>query len=297
LARPIRSEPAEISVTRARTSPRAMRLENTTTLTLDVRGEEDFTLSYWFNISPPNVGTLLGQTGMPRVAVLENGYVQIAAGTVPEGSPSVKIIEKAVSDGLWHHFAVAQSTNSLFVVIDSEVVSFPASSRLFGNLPFQGYRDKILQYSGSIDELQLWAGAMEIPTLLRNAHKTLSGNEPGLITYVNFEYRDPAGMVLPLNSGPFYFGEIGLTTLMPSIISDAPIYDFDLRPSRMAAGMGLRLLSGAGQQFVLQSSVDLKLWIAVETNVLDSTETYSWTLPFDTKSSQIFYRVVEDAGP
>jgi hypothetical protein len=300
----IKSTPLVITVARNPISTRSVSITNASEFRLELDDLPQFTLSYWFKASPGQLITFLGRYDIPTAGAafrdiacgLEaSGRVAIrgrTAGENHQATPKIVRSEGAYGDGAWHHISIIQYAHGIGAVIDAEQVYLGTEVRFF--VPDGGNGQSYLQFSGLLDELQIWSHATNPVFVIRDEHKALSGNEPGLIHYFNFE---ADGYFLPPDAHTGIYGRFLLPDSTIWAVSDAPIYDFKLMPPvRLAAGaIRLNVMGGVGQPLAVQQSSNLVSWVTIKTNEIGSTETFSFDAPSLPGSEPRFYRAVEPA--
>ena len=163
-------------------------------------GNSDFSVETWFNSttnsgSSTNYELLLG-FGSPGLNIaLQNGemYFRIGSLVFPwtNINPSVNY-----NDGNWHHISVTRLGNDFTVYVDCIQIW---SSNIVFNFNFQVFNVSSFaftggnQWLGKIDEVRIWNRALTLSEI--NATKTcvLTGLEPGLLLYWNFDEGIAAG--------------------------------------------------------------------------------------------------------
>ena len=147
----------------------------------------------------------------------------------------------AVNDGEWHHLAGVHNGNNLYLYIDGNL---DASSGSAGTTPNGSYNVMIGEnaqatgryFIGEIDEVRIWSTARSIDEIRENMHLTLLGNEPGLVSYFQFDQfaDNRACDVVGYNDGYINNGAVRINSSVPvgggysytHLIDSPSVFDF-----------------------------------------------------------------------
>ncbi|GEM_PF-3075702 len=165
-------------------------------------GSADFTIEGW--IKPSVLGGYVFTTRSSEGAgdgswfalQLYSNKLSLELAACNGGGYRVVLANSTLSAGNWYHIAVVRnSTTFTFYIngIQDGQVSDNASLRVlstphtsFGG--WVGYVDYTSAwYNGQIDEFRIWNVARTQAQIQSNLHKTLIGNEAGLLAYYNFD--------------------------------------------------------------------------------------------------------------
>jgi hypothetical protein len=126
---------------------------------------------------------------------------------------------------VWHHMAVTQDADTLKLYLDGVLlgaIENPYDSNTYAALrigEFGGYPGAYIGLRGDIDELRIWNNARSHSQVLAGMHAKMTGAEPGLAAYFDFDaFSDTT--VLDLSPNGNDGAANGNATL---IDSDAPI--------------------------------------------------------------------------
>lgn len=127
--------------------------------------------------------------------VMSNGKIRFMVRNPPSNAGGAFIISnKNVLDGNWHHFAAVKGDDDkLYLYIDGEldgtsrgsIRDFPETT---GHKLLLGtnWAGSTRYFKGEMDDIRFWDRARTKEEIQANKDKTLSGNEPGLVAYYNF---------------------------------------------------------------------------------------------------------------
>jgi N-acetylneuraminic acid mutarotase len=114
-----------------------------------------------------------------------------------------------LNDGKWHQVAmvVTRSTNNIKLYVDGVVEANVTNACVSGNLNagvginIGSERSATAFFNGSIDEARIWNTARTSAQLTANANTCLTGTEPGLQAYYNFENGAGSGTLTDVAGG------------------------------------------------------------------------------------------------
>ncbi|MBQ5980665.1 MAG: hypothetical protein IJL54_00640 [Prevotella sp.] len=169
--------------------------------------EDDYTLMFWFNTDNNGRGALISNGAGKTTDALasEKFFIGFEGKDLKYRTNGMEIKLGEWSDGSWHHYAmtVNRSHKVANIYIDNELRASFATDTLggmsgddfyIGNMVWKNAGDlKLYQQNaltGYIDEICLFKQALP-PTLIEHyGKKSPSGNEKGLITYLNFNRQE-----------------------------------------------------------------------------------------------------------
>lgn len=135
-----------------------------------------------------------------------------------------------INDGRWHHVAfVRDPTGSRLYVdnlLDSQqaglLIPLPPANTFFENVRVRSLPGPIVigrNLTGSMDEARIWDRALSSDDLLRYSRRNIQGNEPGLVSYFNFDNHLGAGTVTERAEARPRADELGVLILGASVNS------------------------------------------------------------------------------
>lgn len=180
------------------------------------------------------------------------------------GRPDVTIKSGFVADGKWRHVAsTRKKLNGLLnLYINGELISSGKGSNSSLTRP-KYIRIGSLQtnkkfFRGVVDEVRIWNRALSEDEIKASMNRELTGSEPGLVAYYNFNELTPDGKVKDLspygNHGTIHGG----AQLIPS---DAPI-EFSASPEALKKSIDALISS-------IKNKIDQLKKEKIETSSLD----------------------------
>ena len=246
------------------------------------------TYEVWIKKDPSVQSFVMGRRNSDAAAGiasnLEMGGTGLIQLTVNNGATTSQTVSSvtAIDDGQWHHVAaVYEPSTALRIYIDGQLDN-ENTSAIFASLnaatlPFHlGYRHASTPsyFTGSMDEVRVWSEARPLDSLRKYIQTPLTGNEPNLVAYYNFDQGLPEGDNTGLDSlidlttnaldgtlnGFVYTGNT--SNWVNSYAFSANVPDYNLLVLNSAA-------SGAGS---LQAAIDFA-------NTNPGTDTIKFALP------------------
>ena len=98
------------------------------------------------------------------------------------------------SKGAWHHYCMTYDGTIVWLYYDGELIDSTIVVLNTGNHDVYFGRWRHDYFDGKIDEVRFWNIALDSIQIRENMHKTLTGNETGLIGY--WQFNDGDGMIL-----------------------------------------------------------------------------------------------------
>lgn len=157
-------------------------------------GGEDF--NYYLGMQAD--GTLIGRwvLAYTKEEEKENGEIDESEVIL---NPTVNNIVGAmpINDGEWHHVAYVRDANKAALYVDGiiDAVQDPTLVPLGEKIVNWGVRSLAgplsvgYRFAADIDEVRVWNRGLSRGELNRYNEQSLYGNEPGLITYFNFDFQ------------------------------------------------------------------------------------------------------------
>ena len=165
----------------------------------------NYTCELWVNQKQPSIYNRLLDISMILVSIHNNSDLSlykenslVISITTVTGPYVINTGLNSIKPNTWHHIAYSVSdTNQYKVYIDGVSVPF-TSTGIAGATDFNsnyiayigsgGGLDTGL--NGSIDEVRIWSGVRDQPTIAANTTTKYVGNEPGLLAYYSFSEGD-----------------------------------------------------------------------------------------------------------
>jgi len=157
---------------------------------------DDFTLSFWFQCKATSLATFderlfsLGPNNRLEIGIQSGtDKLWIFEGSV--GSP--RSYGQSLRDGAWHQLTYIKSGAQRTVYIDSEIITEYQATTTVVYGPFSrigawtGGTTTDTYFNGRIDELRIWSTAQSEEQLEDSRMCPLTGEEPNLIAYYNFD--------------------------------------------------------------------------------------------------------------
>jgi hypothetical protein len=146
------------------------------------------TLTTWVRTSQTNGGgALFFKQQLPTLAaywVLSLGNGVLSA-EMAHGSGQLDVFGSGrLADGKWHHVAFTADNSGGKIFVDGALDGVGMWNGTSGSGPAGGELDLGLpSFSGEMDEVALWSGALPQSQIQANKNRRLTGNEPGLVAY------------------------------------------------------------------------------------------------------------------
>lgn len=167
-----------------------------------IRGAGDFTVEGWFR-SADNDGLSSCLNNFERIIGCGGSRLEIGecggVFTVYIGPRGVQSSGVPTNDGAWHHFAVLKDGSIFSVYLDGNLVlthTVPADAAYALDNTFRigrwpGTGGDTENWQGEIDEVRIWNSALPEAALWDTKDCQLTGKEPGLSGYYNFDQGVP----------------------------------------------------------------------------------------------------------
>jgi len=170
-----------------------------------IQGDVNFTVEGWFRSLDNDGITTCPSGNFERIigcggSRLEIGECSGKFGifTTPSGFRSSNV---TTGDGKWHYFAITRDGGAFRVYLDGNLVivyDLPVGTPFSLDNTFRigrwaGGAGLTESWQGDLDELRIWNSALSEEALLSNFNCKLSGQEPGITGYYNFDQGTPAG--------------------------------------------------------------------------------------------------------
>lgn len=201
--------------------------------------EDDFTIEFWFKTADnggrgtqwyQGSGLIDGEVG----GVTNDFGTSICNGRVffGTGRPDITIKSDFVADGTWHHAASTRNkiNGLLNLFIDGSLRSEGRGAKSSLTRPkyirIGSLQTNIKFFKGVIDEVRIWNRALTEDEIIANMNRELTGSEPGLVVYYNFNEFTPDGQIKDLspygNHGTIHGGAILIASDVPIELSASP---------------------------------------------------------------------------
>jgi uncharacterized repeat protein (TIGR01451 family) len=173
----------------------------------------------------------------------------------------------------WHHVALVVGAEAALyvdgVLETSRALSSEEQRRVASEGPLR-IGPYLSEFTGEIDETQIWSMARTGKEIRDAMHTTLRGTESGLVAYWRFD--QGSGPVAIDSTGSAHTGLLLGEPIW--VASTAPIGQPRLTIARNPDGnFQLKLLNGAfGRKYLLETSPDFKSWSVVTSNLLTGEE-------------------------
>jgi len=160
-------------------------------------GTGDFTVSAWVKTESTAVGVIVNQRstvfrdwdGSYMFNVQSTGYVHFAV--YNEGHNFNFESNIKVNDGIWHHIVgVRRNSTDGEIYIDGNLDNTgtgPAKSLLNVPVVIGRWNADGSYFNGKIDEVRIYDRALSAEEIQANMYMRLTGNEPNLVAYWNFD--------------------------------------------------------------------------------------------------------------
>ncbi|MFA6468910.1 MAG: LamG-like jellyroll fold domain-containing protein [Bacteroidota bacterium] len=106
-----------------------------------------------------------------------------------DGNAKIVTDQSSLTPDTWHHVAiVAVNGGMMRLYVNGNAVGTPVNVNTLwtgGDRYIIGYGAQGI-FNGSIDELRVWNSERTVQQIRENMHRTLTGNHPGLISYLQF---------------------------------------------------------------------------------------------------------------
>ncbi len=158
--------------------------------TLNNLGGSAITIEYWFKGTSTH-SSVRQQDGSIGYIVAGWQDLHILSN---DGRTAGISVGNGAEDGNWHHIAMTwqqNTTNGFKSYLDGELVEERTSSdtplpNIDGNVFLGSLNGHSEFINGTLDEIRIWDAARSENQIRENMHRTLSGNESGLIGYWQF---------------------------------------------------------------------------------------------------------------
>lgn len=152
---------------------------------------EDYTLSYWFNVDKDNTvadNVMMLQSGSDLDSKSTSIYFDDSNLVVKSGSNKYNVVTRdQAMDEQWHNIMIVanKSLNNVALYFDGLL------TRTISGTDFCGLQQAVQlgsnEFYGNVDELSLWHLALPANSLDKIYKSSLTGNEMGLAYYLPFE--------------------------------------------------------------------------------------------------------------
>jgi hypothetical protein len=211
----------------------ALELEGLGYLQVNRMVQDDFTLEAWIKTITSFSGTnFYDGNGLiyADVGGVANDFgSSILSGKFAfgVGNPDTTITSTTmVTTGQWVHVAATRrkSTGEIQLFVNgqlesSKTVAQTASLTASATMTFGANSIDGKYFNGAIDEIRVWNVVRTQPEIAMTVHKTLTGNEPGLVAYYRL---DESGGMVAVDSSPSH-GDATLSGEANRIVSDSPL--------------------------------------------------------------------------
>ena len=150
--------------------------------------ETNFTLEYWFKTTASNANLFeVNYNGHDRNMYLNNGSLRARLWS----DQTITSSASGLNDGVWHHVSwTVQSGVGQKLYVDGALVATGSKGESNFNWAarfYLGYTVYGGANTGSMDEFRLWNRVVPVSEMTTNRNQSLTGNEPGLLVYYDFE--------------------------------------------------------------------------------------------------------------